>query len=110
MADELRRSPDYPSWAEDIARRFHEEYERLAPSFGYETRRESAGPWEDVPEANRLLMTATVAAALSATMSLDPIDCSGDCYYAPCNCSGERRVRGVWLAEPQAADNAQRQG
>lgn len=47
--------------SEVVARRFHEAYERLAPSFGYETRRESAVPWEDVPEANRLLMRAVVA-------------------------------------------------
>lgn len=47
--------------AADVARRFHEAYERLAPTFGYETRPESAVPWEDVPEANRALMTAVVS-------------------------------------------------
>ena len=45
---------------EAIAKLFHQTYERLAPDFGYETRRESAVPWEDVPENNRRLMTATV--------------------------------------------------
>ena len=44
--------------AEDLARAFHETYERLAPEFGYETRRESAVPWEDVPENNKNLMIA----------------------------------------------------
>lgn len=48
-------------WAELVAEAFHRAYERLAPSFGYETRRESAVPWQDVPEANRRLMTAVVA-------------------------------------------------
>lgn len=43
---------------DDIARLFHETYERLAPSFGYETRKASAVPWEQVPETNRKLMTA----------------------------------------------------
>jgi hypothetical protein len=43
---------------EELARAFHETYERLAPKFGYETRRESAVPWEEVPEANRKLMIA----------------------------------------------------
>jgi hypothetical protein len=38
------------------ARRFHELYEELAPEFGYQTRKESAVPWEQVPEANRNLM------------------------------------------------------
>lgn len=44
--------------AERIAAAFHESYERLAPSKGYETRKESAVPWEQVPEANRTLMVA----------------------------------------------------
>ena len=45
---------------EAIAREFHEAYERLAPSHGYETRQESAVPWDDVPERNRNLMAAVV--------------------------------------------------
>ena len=48
---------------EQMARAFHETYERLAPSFGYETRKASAAPWEQVPENNRKLMIATVAEA-----------------------------------------------
>lgn len=46
---------------EQLAKRFHETYERLAPSFGYETRKDSAVPWENVPEKNRLLMIAVCA-------------------------------------------------
>lgn len=45
--------------AESLARRFHEVYEKLAPNFGYETKAESAKPWEDVPVNNRALMVAT---------------------------------------------------
>lgn len=41
-----------------LAQWFHETYERLAPSFGYETRKDSAKPWEEVPEKNKNLMTA----------------------------------------------------
>lgn len=52
------RTPD------DIARAFHEAYERLAPEHGYQTRRASAVPWEDVPESNKALMVATVSALL----------------------------------------------
>lgn len=44
--------------AEALAQRFHETYERLAPSFGYRTREASAKPWAEVPEDNRLLMIA----------------------------------------------------
>jgi hypothetical protein len=44
--------------AEEVAQLFYETYERLAPSFGYETRHESAVPWSDVPEKNKKLMIA----------------------------------------------------
>lgn len=54
---------------EDIARRFHDTYERLAPDFGYRTRRESAVPWDEVPENNRRLMIATVTEVLSDCLS-----------------------------------------
>jgi BMFP domain-containing protein YqiC len=46
---------------DDTARAFHEAYERLAPALGYETRKATAVPWEEVPEANRRLMRAVVA-------------------------------------------------
>jgi hypothetical protein len=55
---------------ERIARMFHETYERLAPEHGYETRRESAVPWEDVPENNLALMVA-VAAEVGAALAGD---------------------------------------
>jgi hypothetical protein len=45
---------------ENIARAFHETYERLAPEFGYETREASAKPWSDVPQQNKDLMIAVV--------------------------------------------------
>lgn len=53
--------------AEALARRFHETYERLAPDFGYETRKASAVPWEQVPENNRRLMTAVASEILGDT-------------------------------------------
>lgn len=49
---------DDPEW---LARLFHETYERLAPSFGYKTRKESAVPWHEVPPKNRKLMIAVAA-------------------------------------------------
>lgn len=49
-----------PDPAEEIAQRFHEVYERLAPLHGYKTREASAVPWEEVPEANKQLMIAVV--------------------------------------------------
>lgn len=44
-----------------VAKAFHETYERLAPQYGYKTREESAVPWEEVPEQNKLLMVGVVA-------------------------------------------------
>lgn len=54
-------APEFP-WSReaDIAEAFHDSYERLAPEFGYKTRDASAVPWQDVPEANKKLMMATV--------------------------------------------------
>lgn len=50
--------------AEQLARKFHETYERLAPRHGYETREASAKPWAEVPEDNRALMVNTSAEIL----------------------------------------------
>ena len=55
--------------AERLAQAFHEAYERLAPSFGYETRKASAKPWSEVPENNRALMTAVCAEMLDRLRS-----------------------------------------
>lgn len=52
--------------AEALAQRFHETYERLAPSFGYETREASAKPWADVPDQNKRLMIAVCGEILAA--------------------------------------------
>lgn len=53
-------SPDI--WSPDgLAQLFHETYEALAPSFGYETRKESARPWAEVPAQNKALMTAVAS-------------------------------------------------
>lgn len=46
--------------AEQIARAFHESYERQAPDFGYETREASRTAWEQIPAQNRGLMVAVV--------------------------------------------------
>lgn len=60
----LRATPPAP---ETIAQLFHEAYERLAPSFSYETRKASAVPWSDVPAQNKALMIA-VAGEVSAAL------------------------------------------
>lgn len=54
---------------EQLAQKFHEAYERLAPSHGYETRKESAKPWAEVPPNNKSLMTAVCAEMLAELKS-----------------------------------------
>ena len=44
---------------EQMAKVFHETYENLANEFGYETRKQSAVPWDKVPDKNKQLMIAT---------------------------------------------------
>ena len=51
---------------EQLAKLFHDTYERLAPSFGYQTRPDSAKPWANVPEPNKSLMIAVAAEVLAA--------------------------------------------
>jgi hypothetical protein len=62
------REPDASSnsAAEQLARDFHETYERLAPGFHYDTRSESAVPWDEVPEPNRSLMIAVAQYLIDA--------------------------------------------
>lgn len=57
---------------EDIAKAFHERYERLAPEHSYETRKASAVPWEQVPENNKSLMMAVVRSLLADGVILRP--------------------------------------
>jgi hypothetical protein len=58
--------------AEEIAREFHDAYERLAPDFNYETREESAKPWEEVPESNQGLMVAVVKELMDREIIMTP--------------------------------------
>lgn len=49
-----------PDLLEATAAAFHETYERLAPSFEWETQEQSRVAWDEVPEHNRRLMIATI--------------------------------------------------
>jgi len=50
--------------AEELARTFHEEYEKLASRFNYETRKETKGDWENLPNNNKQLMIAVAEAVM----------------------------------------------
>ena len=59
-----RRRTPMPD-AESVAKLFHETYERLAPTFGYETREATRVSWDALPERNKRLMIATTAELLA---------------------------------------------
>ena len=48
-----------------LAARFHCAYEAFALKHGYDTRKESAVPWEDVPAINKAVMISTAREILS---------------------------------------------
>lgn len=52
--------------AERIARAFHETYERLAPTHGWQTQERSRRAWDDVPDENKSLMIAVARALIDA--------------------------------------------
>jgi hypothetical protein len=55
-------------YVDDIACQFHNEYERLAPNYGYKTREASAVNWADVPAANKGLMREVVSIILNRVL------------------------------------------
>lgn len=62
MADSLR-----DTLIEQMARAFHDNYERLAPEHGYVVRPDvGQRSWDELPENNRSLMLATVDALLAS--------------------------------------------
>ena len=64
--DPCKECETYLKASKELAQRFHETYERLAPDFGYKTREASAKPWKDVPEGNKQLMIAVSKEILKA--------------------------------------------
>lgn len=53
--------------AEQIARHFHSTYERLGPSYGWESQESARDKdFDELPESNRRLMVATVKALLES--------------------------------------------
>lgn len=53
--------------AVELAKRFHELYEELAPLFDYKTRRASRTEWSNVPQNNKDLMIAVCIRILEET-------------------------------------------
>lgn len=49
-----------------IARWFHEEYEHLAPMYGWHTQEASRVAWDDLPDNQRRLMVHVVGNMLAA--------------------------------------------
>jgi hypothetical protein len=105
MSDTLAElDPEEYRAAEALARRFHEAYERLAPSFSYSPREETSVPWEQVPDNNRLLMIAT-AHEIRRTVVPDRdtphvLQGPGPCLFI----DGDRKpIHDMYTAHPQTA-------
>lgn len=58
---------------EQLARMFHETYERIAPRYGYETRDESRTTWEEVPDENKQLMIHTCQEVIKKLKEMKPL-------------------------------------
>lgn len=71
LIDWLQRMAPPPD-PEALARLFHEAYERLAPAHGYETRKASAVPWDQVPTNNKALMIAVCSEITAAIETACP--------------------------------------
>ena len=87
--------------AERIAKAFHESYERQAPAFGYETREDSAVPWEDVPEQNKSLMIAVVDDLLA-----NRVIASGNLVEAAASAVEAYREQSVGYSDPNGGPEA----
>ena len=81
-----------------LAQAFHEAYERLAPSFGYETRKASARPWVEVPEPNRKLMEAVCAEVMVPLLAAERAAATAACA-AHVEEHISRAVGRAWIAE-----------
>ena len=55
-------------FAESLAEKFHNTYERLAPYFNYKTRESSSVSWCDVPSNNKKLMIAVCKELLQSSV------------------------------------------
>jgi hypothetical protein len=89
---------------EDVARLFHETYERLAPLHGYETRKASAVPWDDVPEPNRSLMIA-VAAEVAPVIAAQAAAAERERLRRAVNSDGFQATIRAYVLEGSAADD-----
>ena len=62
------------TWAkpEEMARMFHELYEEFAPRYNYTTRKESAIPWDELPENHKQLMVDVCWSIITAHAPQEP--------------------------------------
>lgn len=60
--------PNAPTPAEQLARMFHDAYERLAPDYGWKTQTVSRKQWEELPDGLRLLMLSVCEEIITALL------------------------------------------
>lgn len=71
--------------AEFMAKMFHDKYEKLAPSFGYKTRKATAKSWFEIPDNNKNLMIAVAQEILVVQKKQTEEDCVEDCSVVDSN-------------------------
>jgi hypothetical protein len=81
---------------EQLAELFHETYERLAPAFGWRTKKGCNVPFAQLPQRNKALMIATCQTVLSALQECGAV-ANGSQQPQPkiCpRCGGTKKVPG----------------
>tara|TARA_R110002126_G_scaffold36851_1_gene111735 strand:+ start:3864 stop:4346 length:483 start_codon:yes stop_codon:yes gene_type:complete len=68
-AIELNTPASNADSVDELAEKFHECYERLAPQFNYETTQASRTDWANVPENNKKLMRAVCKEVVADTIT-----------------------------------------
>lgn len=61
---------------DQLAELFHTVYEQVAPQFGYETRRETAVPWDELPHPHRQMMIAVASQVLGQLVLTAQPECA----------------------------------
>jgi len=80
--------------AEELAETFHRVYEKLAPKFGYKTRKRTRKHWDDLPENNKELMIAVAQVVLNKYSEIPEItekDLQAWADEAECRVEDEKR-------------------
>lgn len=69
-------SPAPLTTPDQLAELFHTTYEQVTPQFGYETRRETAVPWDELPHPHKQMLIAVATQVLGQLVLAAQPDCA----------------------------------